>query len=622
MTWIRRNLRGHLGWMLSLVLIGAGAKLWLIQRSASPLPFLDQWDGEAAAVYVPYLEHQLSLKDLFSPNNEHRIVFTRLYNLLLLILNRQWDNNLQATVNVFIHCAALAGFGWLMAVLLGRRWWPALWLLLAAALVPPFAWENTVWGFQSQFYFMLIAALLTIWWLGTAEVRSRRWWYGAVAGLLALLTMGSALLAAAAVIVLLAGELVTRRKTWRQAGGTAAVCVIIIALGWLMKVHVPRHDALKAHSVGAFFLALGKNLAWPSVTHPWLALVSMFPLAVLSWFWLSGKEESPPVEKMILGVGIWATLQAVAVAVERGGYGGPPDWRHMDLSSFLMIANGLAIVWLEIHHRKRLRFPVAWRAGFVVWAVTAGIGLWTVTDLAERYGLPSFEKAQCARLITTRAFMASDDEHVFEHHLLSELPFPYPPELIFLLRTPDIRTNLPACVRDPLKVSSAVTNSAFVPRGFLLTDAEPPTERSWGSYGKEGAAAQGSFESGPIQRSRLPYLEIPVAGDLGKPGLSLSLVELGSGRVTEIKPDQAAGGRWLDVQVKAPSGEFKMVARDDSPSGWFAFKEPREMGALSYWCGRMVATWKWFSIAGIVGMAWSLARWFSGAEYSQRQEQH
>src|SRR5581483_5885108 len=74
--------------------------------------------------------------------------------------------------------------------------------------------------------------------------------------------------------------------------------------------------------------------------------------------------------------------------------------------------------------------------------------------------------------------------------------------------------------------------------------------------------------------------------------------------------------------LNPPDGAFTMVGRDDSASGWFAFKEPREMGALSYWCGRMVATWKWFSIAGIVGMAWSLARWFSGAEYSQRQEQH
>src|ERR1700740_1043373 len=78
---------GHWIWMLALILVGLGAKLRLIGGHGSPPPYLDRWEGEGAAIYVPYLEHQLSTADFFRPHNEHRIVFTNIYNLALLVLN-------------------------------------------------------------------------------------------------------------------------------------------------------------------------------------------------------------------------------------------------------------------------------------------------------------------------------------------------------------------------------------------------------------------------------------------------------------------------------------------------------------------------------------------------------
>ena len=71
-------------WALSLFLVGLGAKLWLILRFGTPLPFWDQWE-EARVVYLPYFEGKLSLAGLFSAHNEHRIFFTRIYGLGLLL---------------------------------------------------------------------------------------------------------------------------------------------------------------------------------------------------------------------------------------------------------------------------------------------------------------------------------------------------------------------------------------------------------------------------------------------------------------------------------------------------------------------------------------------------------
>src|SRR4051794_35333507 len=68
-----------------------GAKLILIAELGSPMPLMDQWNGEAANLYMPYLHGTLSFGDLFTPHNEHRIVLTRLLTLLHLELAGEWN---------------------------------------------------------------------------------------------------------------------------------------------------------------------------------------------------------------------------------------------------------------------------------------------------------------------------------------------------------------------------------------------------------------------------------------------------------------------------------------------------------------------------------------------------
>ena len=147
-TWNRRN---AWLWMLSLFLVGLGAKLWLIHRSGTPLPFWDQWE-EARVVYVPYFEGKLSLADLFAPSNEHRMFFNWFYALALLLLNGQWDNQVQMVANALLYSAGITGFGWVMARRLGRNFWPVILLPLMLALALPITWENTLAGFHSQVY--------------------------------------------------------------------------------------------------------------------------------------------------------------------------------------------------------------------------------------------------------------------------------------------------------------------------------------------------------------------------------------------------------------------------------------------------------------------------------------
>jgi hypothetical protein len=607
----RSPLRNHLGWVLSLFLIGLALKFLLLQQCENSLPYLDQWEDEAAHTYVPYFEHQFSMTDLFRPNNEHRMLWTRIYNLGLLLLNGQWDSQFQMVANAIIHCATLAIFGWMMAGLLGPRSWPFIWAPLMLALALPFAWENTLWAMQSAFYFLLIFGLLTIALIGSSKPGSSRWRLGVLMAIASLFSLASGFLAVVAVAALALVEIMRNRTIWRGQIPTLAICAVITLAGLLVKVDVPRHHDLQAHSLQAFVVSLGKYVAWPNEQRPWLAPFNVFPLLLLGWLYLRSHQDRRPAEQMVLGLGFWVLLQSLAAAYARGEDGAPPASRYMDTCSFLFIANCLSIGLVCGWYRQRLRFARFWYAAFVIWGVTCGIGLWQLTDRACDAPLQFWKACQHTRVQTTRAFMVTDDEQSFHQDSRFRIPFPYVPMLVFLLRTPDIRNILPASVRDPLKVIPLETGQpGFVTNGCDLATPDPPTETSWGSFSGPGAPTRAAFESTPVRKSALPYLEIPVAGDLGESGLSLELIDQVTGKKTPVKPPRVAGKNWVNVYVRAPAGEFKIAARDESPTGWFAFKAPREMGRWSYWAMNLISAWKYIFAAGLGCLVWSASTFF------------
>ncbi len=580
-------------------------KLAMMARCTNSLPYFDQWEAEAAALYVPYYENALQLSDLFRLHNEHRILFTNVYNLVLLVLNGQWDSQVQMFFNALLHCATVAGFAWFMARILDRRYWPFLWLALAAGLVSPFGWENALWGFQSQFYFLLLFSLTTICLFGIKPA-STAWRWGWLAGLCAMFTMASGLLAFVAVGAVAFLEILRNRREWRRHFPTLAFCALMAFAGLLLvgKTTADQHAA--AASIGDFLNSLGNNLSWPTGLRPWLAPLNLLPLLLLAWVYFRSPEKEQPAERIVLGVGFWTILQSTATAVARGLGGQPPAWRYMDTLCFLFTANVLSLLLLYFKYRDRFRFRPAWCAAFLIWFIPCVLSLSTIDKRAWNQVIPVWARYQDNRIALTREFLAKNDEQVFANRNRMDLPEVYVPELVFLLRTKDIPPILPACVRAGLQVVPRDNApSGFVAGGSKLTTPDPPTERCLGSYSGDGAAARGTFESAPMTSS-LPYLEIPVAGNLGQPGLSLQLVELDSGKVFDVKPAREPGGQWMNVDLKAPSEKFKLVARDDSATGWFAFKAPREMGRLSFWAAESLATANYLAVAGLLSLAAAL----------------
>jgi hypothetical protein len=604
--WARRSLHDA-GWVISLFLVGLGAKLALILKFGNSFPYWDQWGGEAFELFVPCYQNQFSLATLFQPHNEHRIFFTRFCELALLLANSQWDNRLEIVFNAFLHCAAVAGFGWTMASLLGRKYWPFLWVLLALVLVLPFGWENTLWGFQSSFYFLMAFSLTAVWLLGLNEPGSNRWRLGVLVSVAALFTMASGFLAGATFAILTVLDTLKQRGNWRRHLPGWALAAGLVIAGLLLSPHPPDRAGSRAHSAGDFVVALAKNLAFPWPLLPWYALLNLLPFLLLGWVWFRAEaEESQPVDRLILGMVVWAGLQAMAVAYARGGAGSAPAWRYLDVFSIIMVANALAILRLVTHYRQKLRFPSFCYLGFAAWAFGCLSGLWFLSDRALRLDIPAFEFNQKMQLQTARAFLATDDPGVL-HQPSAELLLPKEEAVIWLLRNPVVRLILPACARDALPLTPKDgPNQTFVRGGCGPAEDGLSAGVSWGSCSSQGAAAPANFESAPIRKSALPFLEIPVAGDLGEPGLWLDLVDTATGKKTRLGAPSTPGQQWVNTYAQAPAGTFTIMAGDENPAKWFAFKEPRELGRLSYWAMRIAMAWKFFIGTGAVFLAWSL----------------
>ncbi|HEX7652933.1 MAG TPA: hypothetical protein VF607_05470, partial [Verrucomicrobiae bacterium] len=339
-----------------------GAKLWIVQLYGSPLPMWDQW-AEARSCFLPLAQGQFSLATLFIPNNEHRIVLPKLLDVLLIQANGRWEPLVQMTANCLLHAVFAVALTTALWHFLGRQKGWLVCALVAPFFVLPFGAENTVWAFNSQHYFLSFCALLTLAGLGFARPGSVFWWLGLTASIGGLFSMASGFLAPAALVGLALLRLLKARR-WDWANGSLILLgIAIITAGLAAMVHMPGDTALKAHSPSEFFVAWGRNLAWPFVNHAlWLWPLLLLPLLVLLGLYLRPRFAAPAAAEFLFALAGWSILQSAALAYGRANYGdGFPVSRYMDVLAWLTLAS-LAAVWLlqKLYWDRPLAALIPW----------------------------------------------------------------------------------------------------------------------------------------------------------------------------------------------------------------------------------------------------------------------
>ena len=599
-TWRRTALMG-----LAVFLLVWGARLWTIDQFGSDLPYMDQWDGEAADVIIPWLEGTLSWQDGFlHPHNEHRILFTRVKALGLTMLNGQWDNLLEAVVSATIPAFLAA----LLAILLFRAF-PGpetrlrnLCLTLTVLLFAlPFAWENIIVGFQSQFHFLMLMALLAFLALLPAKTQfwHARWWLGILFALGGLFTVASGLLIAATVIGLLIlywlrdsrrlGDLARLLPTFLPLGG-------IIVLGFLLHNEVPWHEPYKAQNVRQFFSTFFAFLAWPNAEWRWLAPVQWMPFLFLLYAWMRREAPENLLTRLSLALGLWTFLQCVATAYSRGGGVGVPLARSMDLQALCLMANVLALFLLANADRRSVHHWPVFRPAMILFVFMTVMGLSHLTLIALGREMPTFHQESRERERNTALFIQTRDPSYMEDKPLLSVPHLDTERIINRLHDPQFVQVLPSSARLPLTLEPLGLGDrfAFTADAIPSYANRPPAFPVFGSFQQgetriRGMAFLGSFTKDP----KFSHIRLEVGGFTGDPNsphVLLALIDAETGSVTPIVPRQLANQYWKRVDVPAP-GERDLIFGHGftTPWSWAAFTAPREVARGSRWAEALAA---------------------------------
>jgi hypothetical protein len=201
-------------------------RIFLVERFAASIAWGDDLDGIARRILLPWENGTLTWTALFATHNgDHRIVATRLWEILWYAINGSWDPKLVMIVKAPIYAAAATIFIHLLVGGLERRRFLAG-ALLAVLFAFPFAYANMIWAFQSQFDFFLLAAALG--WLALLRGRPVVALGFAAASLLAL---GSGPIIAASYVPFFVVAWLEKRWPLRRAAAFCAASLAILVVG-------------------------------------------------------------------------------------------------------------------------------------------------------------------------------------------------------------------------------------------------------------------------------------------------------------------------------------------------------------------------------------------------------
>ncbi|MBZ3694042.1 hypothetical protein [Phyllobacterium calauticae] len=311
------------------------SKLYFISLNGSDIPFWDQWIAEGAGLYRPLQLFGVGGVDWFANHNEHRILLTRVTASVLFWLNGNWDPYVQVVFNSFIHaaCAAYLSFiarGWFVNSVAAASVQAVI--LIGFAL--PFGWENTIAGFQSQFYYLILLSLI-IFWKSCNPQFEWKWaaWF-TIATVLVLFTIANGAITDLIAALILAYVAVTRKKPEFFAfSGIAAALGIC---GILMVVRPP-DQSFTVTTAEQFFTFLLKLASWPSP--PVVGVIIWLPTLATVPSIVTGKLDRNQL--FFLSLAAFSLLTALILAYSRGNY--DPQSRYFDLCWFGWLANiGLA----------------------------------------------------------------------------------------------------------------------------------------------------------------------------------------------------------------------------------------------------------------------------------------
>ena len=409
---------------LAFFFIVLGIKFWIISGFGSSVPYWDQWDAEADHLYRPFLDGSLRLSDLFAPHNEHRILTTRVFGLGLLLLNKGvWDPMFEMYVNAVIHVSALLLLLVLMQKGLDDRLKLPFFAFASLFFGVPFGTENTLAGFQLQFYLLLLFSFSLLWFVYRFDGANWvRFILIAVLAFLSFFSVASGALSLAAA----AGLLLVRWITGVDRKISSLILVGILLVAFAVAVAytpvLPHHADLKAKNLGDFTIALwrasfGGVLYIPLIVFMVRQLINRPPANDQSWF--------------IFSLGLWIFGQIFAISYGRAI--GVLSSRYLDLFTIGILLNAYCLMLLyQQQYHMRIVKPALFLWMFIVVTTLGVITPRIMKDIAEK-------KAASQRYQdNVYGYLVAGDNTFLQKEPHTEIPYPHALRLKSLLDNPVI----------------------------------------------------------------------------------------------------------------------------------------------------------------------------------------
>ena len=312
----------------------------------------------------------------------------------------------------------------------------------------PFGWENTLEGFNSQWYFFLLASISGLLAIVAAPAFGRRW----VAGFLLLAlsyfcTAAGALSMGAAFAICLEQFAAGSRRRPREI-----LALALLALTTAAMLHdIPAlayHAALKAQSIGEFLRAAVQIASWPAAPGP-VPFILQLPVAILintpaAVASIRVVRLRPPLadpQWRLPALAGWALLEMAAIAYGRAA--GTTASRYFDLYLLAVLVNGASLLYLLRVFRESWLNGRKGLAVVTLWLLLVGPGSAVTAVWQSIHSIPIFANAGQTETENMRAFLATGDQRVLENKPGLDIPFPNAKELAAVASMPVVRAILP-----------------------------------------------------------------------------------------------------------------------------------------------------------------------------------
>lgn len=444
---------------LALFAAMVAARLAYIDAFALPVPFYDQWDAEGARLLKPFLDGTLPLSELLSAHNEHRILWSRLLSLVVFwFTGGAWDNVALANASSVVlgACGALiAAVAWRSEGSLAQKLTATL--LAAAMAALPFAWENMLVGFQSQFYFVMfwgVAGIIATVARPTFAMRL----VGLACAFAAVFSMASGVLCIAAMLGVLLLRAISRREIDTATAAYAFALAGLALWGYRIVPVIEPHQVMRPDSLGSLLSALGVALGWPwtgeAARWGWLLWT---PAVIFGVRMLAGRK-AVGADGVMMGLALLAAGQSLAIASSRGQGMTEVSSRYSELLMLGLIANGW-LVFSLVRSLSGHRIAHAWaRVALVAWLVLAA----TPFALRQRADLEAMQLRHgqsCLQQRNLGLFLASGNPALLvQPHL--QIPYPNAERLALLASDPTLRPTLSRVADEPFYRTCGETAAA------------------------------------------------------------------------------------------------------------------------------------------------------------------